>query len=106
LGIERLNEAIKLTRKGWVIHPLAGPKDNGGSPGKRPLLNNWQKRKKATEAELKLWFEKTDNNVGLVLGKESGVLVIDFDKPEWIDVLFPPEQKILEKTLRDYLKIT
>lgn len=49
---------------------------------------------------MKYWFEKTDNNVGLVLGKESGVLVIDFDKPDWIDVLFPPEQKILEKTLR------
>lgn len=100
MGIEQFNEAIKLTRKGWVIHPLAGPKDKGNSPGKRPLLNNWQKRKKAMEVELKYWFEKTDNNVGLVLGKESGVLVIDFDKPDWIDVLFPPEQKILEKTLR------
>jgi hypothetical protein len=100
VGIEQLNEAIRLTRKNWVIHPLAGPKDTGSSPGKRPLLNNWQNRRKATEAELKYWFEKTDNNVGLVLGKESGVLVIDFDKPDWIDVLFPPEQKILEKTLR------
>jgi putative DNA primase/helicase len=100
VGIEQLNEAIRLTRKNWVIHPLAGPKDTGSSPGKRPLLNNRQNRRKATEAELKYWFEKTDNNVGLVLGKESGVLVIDFDKPDWIDVLFPPEQKILEKTLR------
>ncbi len=94
-----MNEAIKLTKKGWVIHPLSSPKDTGGSPGKRPLLNSWQKRRKATAAELKEWFERTDNNVGLVLGKESGVLVIDFDKPDWVDVLFPPEQKILERTL-------
>ncbi len=83
-----------------MIHPLAGPKDPGSSPGKRPLLHSWQKRKKATEAELRQWFERTDNNIGLVLGKESGVLVIDFDKPDWIDVLFPPEQKILERTIK------
>jgi len=53
LGIEQLNEAIKLTKKGWVIHPLAGPKDPGQSPGKRPLLIGWQKRRKATVTELK-----------------------------------------------------
>jgi hypothetical protein len=100
LGIELLNEAIKLTKKGWVIHPLAGPRDPGQSPGKRPLLNSWQKRKKATVAELKEWFEKTDNNAGLVLGIESGIIVIDLDKRDWVDVLFPPEQKILESTLR------
>ena len=100
MGIENLNEALKLTRKGWVIHPLAGPEDTGNSPGKRPLLNSWQKRKKATTTELKEWFEKTNNNVGLVLGKESSIMVIDLDKLDWIDVLFPPEQKILERTLR------
>ncbi|NJD76252.1 MAG: bifunctional DNA primase/polymerase [Candidatus Methanoperedens sp.] len=100
MGIEQLNEAIKLTKKGWVIHPLAGPKDPGQSPGKRPLLNGWQKRKKATVVELKEWFEKTDNNVGLVLGTESKIIVIDLDKLDWVDVLFPPEQKILERTLR------
>ncbi len=100
MGIEQLNEAIKLTKKGWVIHPLACPNDPGSSPGKRPLLNNWQKRKKAAASELKEWFEKTDNNVGLVLGKESGIIVIDLDKLDWVDVLFPPEQKILEGTLR------
>ncbi len=27
-------------------------------------------------------------------------MVIDFDKPDWVEVLFPPEQKILERTLR------
>ncbi|MFZ3167549.1 MAG: bifunctional DNA primase/polymerase [Candidatus Methanoperedens sp.] len=100
MGIEQLNEALKLTRKGWVIHPLAGPEDTGNSPGKRPLLNSWQKRKKATTAELIEWFDKTDNNIGLVLGKESRIMVIDLDKLDWIDVLFPPEQKILERTLR------
>ena len=100
MGIEHLNEAIKLTKKGWVIHPLACPKDPGQSPGKRPLLNGWQKRRKATVAELKEWFEKTDNNAGLVLGIESGIIVIDLDKLDWVDVLFPQEQKILESTLR------
>lgn len=83
-----------------MIHPLTGPGDTGNSPGKRPLLNSWQKRKKATTTELKEWFEKTNNNLGLVLGKESSILVIDFDKLDWVDVLFPPEQKILERTLR------
>ncbi len=100
MGIEQLNEAIKLTKKGWVIHPLSSPKDSGQSPGKKPILNNWQNLKKAAEAELKKWFERTDNNMGLVLGKESGVIVIDLDKFDWIDVLFSPQQKILERTLR------
>ena len=100
MGIEQLNEALKLTRKGWVIHPLAGPEDTGNSPGKRPLLNSWQKRKKATTTELKEWFEKTNNNVGLVMGKESRIMVIDLDKLDWVDILFSPEQKILERTLR------
>ena len=100
MGIEHLNEAIKLTKKGWVIHPLACPKDPGQSPGKRPLLNSWQKRRKATVTELREWFERTDNNVGLVLGTESGIIVIDLDKLDWVDVLFPPGQKILERTLR------
>lgn len=85
---------------GWVIHPLTCPKDHGQSPGKRPLLNSWQKRRKATVTELKEWFERTDNNVGLVLGTESGIIVIDLDKLDWVDVLFPPGQKILEMTLR------
>lgn len=83
-----------------MIHPLAGPKDTGNSLGKRPLLDSWQKRKKATATDLKEWFEKTNNNVGLVLGKESGIIVVDLDKLDWIDVIFPPEQKILEKTVR------
>jgi hypothetical protein len=97
---DRLEAARFYTKKGWVIHPLSNPNDKAKSPGKRPLLSAWEKRGVATDEELIAWFEKGDSNVGLVLGKKSDSIVIDLDKLDWVDVIFPPEQKILENTLR------
>jgi hypothetical protein len=97
---EILDAARIYTKKGWVIHPLSSPTDKSKSPGKRPLLSQWEQRGVATDEELVSWFEKGDSNIGLVLGRKSNIIVIDLDKLDWIDVLFPPEQKILENTLR------
>lgn len=68
-----------VKERGWVVHPLSSPKDKGTSPGKRPLLPEWQKKGMATETEIDRWFNSTDNNIGLVCGKPSGVTVVDFD---------------------------
>lgn len=92
-------ESIRLTALGWVVHPLSSPKDKQQSPGKRPLEPAWQKRKTATDLELKSWFKDTDNNLGLVCGKASDITVIDLDRMDWLGALFPSEQNLIEDTL-------
>lgn len=63
--------------KGWVVHPLSSPEDTGNSPGKRPILREWQKLKK-TPNNLHKYLDQ-GCNMGLVCGEASGVTVIDFD---------------------------
>ena len=77
-----LSEAQEYSKRGWVIHPLRSPDAKCKSPGKQPILTEWQKRTEpATEKELREWFENTDNNIGLVCGEASGTTIIDVDGP-------------------------
>ena len=97
---DRLDAARLYTRMGWVIHPLSDPTVKSISQGKRPILPQWEKRGIATDEELIEWFEKKNYNLGLVLGRKTGLLVIDLDKLDWVNVIFPPEQKAAENTLK------
>ncbi len=67
----------KYNEKGWILHPLSSPDDKGKSPGKRPLLPEWQKLEKTPENIGKYITEGC--NIGLVCGVKSGVTVIDKD---------------------------
>lgn len=85
--------AIGYLGKGWIIHPLSDPKDKKQSPGKRPLLKEWQRLEKVTEIDVEKWFSNNDPffkdcNIGLQCGKRSGVTVIDLDHELFIDELF------------------
>lgn len=56
---------------------------------KVPQLKSWiefQKRR-PTENELKEWFQNTDNGIGIVTGKLSGLTVMDVDTKEALSVL-------------------
>jgi len=70
-----INHIKEYTERGWVVHPLSSPKDSGGSPGKKPLLAGWQHLKKTPG----LYNFPPGCNIGLVCGKVSGVMVIDYD---------------------------
>lgn len=70
--IEHIKEYTERSR---VVHPLSSPKDTGNSPGKRPILKEWQLLKKTPD--LKTF--PPGCNIGLVCGKASGVTVIDYD---------------------------
>src|SRR3972149_7670028 len=85
--------ALEYVSRGWPIHPLSSPNDLGSSPGKKPLLTDWQRIENVTDADVDRWFSDTDPffydcNIGLVCGKASNVTVIDFDHELFVPDLF------------------
>ncbi len=83
---DMLTVAREYTAKGWVVHPLSNPKDKGKSPGKRPLLKNWEKLTH-TPDDIEKYISK-GCNIGLVCGKASGLTIIDLDSELSTDDLF------------------
>lgn len=69
-----LNHALRYLALGFSVIPLR-------PNGKEPLIKweEYQKRR-PTEAEVRAWWTNTPNaNIGIVLGKVSGVIVVDVD---------------------------
>ena len=93
-----LEAAIHYSKLGWVVHPLTGPQSGSTSAGKRPIVKKWQYMSiPHDEKQLKQWFENTLNNLGLVCGKASNIIVIDIDNDLFTDELL---QNIQVETLR------
>ena len=88
---DMLAEAIRLTKLGFMVHPLTGPNSSGNSPGKRPIKKDWQKQiTPYNESVMSGWWgtdAKTDHNMGLVCGRASDVMVIDMDSMLFADEL-------------------
>ena len=70
--------ALKYAKKGLKMIPVA-PKS------KRPILPDWVNTSSLEEDILRQWFDHTENNIGIVTGKASGIVVIDIDASEDID---------------------
>jgi hypothetical protein len=81
-----LTASREYTARGWVVHPLSKPIDTRKSPGKRPLLQDWQKLTKTPDTIEN--FIKNGDNIGLVCGKASGITIIDLDHELFTDELF------------------
>ena len=73
-------------RPGFVYHPLSKPTDKGSSPGKKPLLKDWQNLT-ATPPDIDK-YNSQGYNVGIVCGKVSNVTVLDFDHLLFFDQVF------------------
>lgn len=73
-----LEIAKKYASKGLYCIPVA-PKS------KRPMLLDWVKNCSINEKQLTYWFDGNDNNIGIVTGKKSGVIVIDIDVKDNVD---------------------
>lgn len=80
--------AAQYAARGWYIVVCHG--SNGeqctcssskcGTPGKHPVLKEWQKKATVDEDELMHWFDGTKNyNIGVQLGEKSGIIDIEFD---------------------------
>ncbi|EFM09538.1 phage/plasmid primase, P4 family [Paenibacillus curdlanolyticus YK9] len=83
--------------RSWPIIPLCPPdhqhvsdkhKDQCRSPGKRPLLREWQHISVPDWASINHWFKKYPTaNIGLVLGSPSGIVAIDVDGDKGTELL-------------------
>jgi len=100
---EILGEARKYVSRGWVVHPLSDPCVGNSIPptsaGKKPLVSSWQNLNTPSDEQLIKWFKNTNNNIGLVCGKKSGLTIIDLDKMDWLCALIPPKEFDIDKTL-------
>lgn len=65
--------ALDYLARGWNIIPLR--------QDKRPTLTSWQEfqSRRVTEAEARAWFSRSANNIGVVTGEVSGLVVVDLD---------------------------
>ena len=88
---------LKYIEKGFYVLPIV-PK------GKRPILTEWQNNCSLDKDKVTSWFDNNDNNIGIVTGKKSGILVIDIDKKESADGLKSIAE--MESVLVSYLPST
>jgi hypothetical protein len=88
----RLQAALDCVRRGWPVIPLHGIVSNGQryrctcgdqhckSPGKHPRFAGWQQSTTTDEARIcAYWASHRLDNVGLLSGTVSGLLVVDVD---------------------------
>ncbi len=58
------------------------------SPGKRPLISGWQDAAVPSAKVIEFWFRKWPYlNIGLALGRPSGIVAIDVDGPQGAEFL-------------------
>lgn len=91
-GSDLLAAALEYAALGWHTMPLHRPRSRGGctcnrkeceSIGKHPRISKWQEKASINEEQLIEWFEKwPESNVGVQLGRRSGIIDIETDSPE------------------------
>ncbi len=82
-----LNAALNYARRGFPVIPLYSIDTNGNctcgkvchSPGKHPMSRNGLKDASTNPAQIKIWFNNTIANIGILTGSQSQLLVIDLD---------------------------
>ncbi|MDO3409705.1 bifunctional DNA primase/polymerase [Saccharibacillus sp. CPCC 101409] len=84
-----LTEALRYTQLLFPIIPLCSHNHSHmseahvlhcKSPGKRPLIKNWQNAGVPSEQQVKEWFKRWPTaNIGLVLGRSAGLVALDVD---------------------------
>lgn len=82
--------ALEYARRGWHVFPLHSPDSERGcscaagkecrSPGKHPRTRQGLKDATTNEAQVRAWWRKWPQaNVGLAMGKISGLVALDVD---------------------------
>lgn len=86
---DTVSAALSYAEKGWYVFPVAGiengvctchNKDKCDSPGKHPVIANWQEKATRDPEQIEKFFnKKTPVNIGIKTGKASGLFVLDVD---------------------------
>lgn len=72
--------------RGWGLTPVGAPKIGDKNSGKNPFLPSWNKYPIKDLGEAKeYWDNDKKNNVGVMTGKVSGIVVLDIDEPKLFD---------------------
>lgn len=85
-----LEAALAYARRGWPVFPLHHPDPHRGcscldalecrSPGKHPRTRKGLKDASTDEAQIRRWWELYPlANVGLAMGRKSGLVAVDVD---------------------------
>ncbi len=103
---QRLRDCVtEYIAQGWQVIPLCYPQDglctcgrDCKHPGKEPhyrLCPNGSKDATRDESTVGKWFDSPDLfNIGIVAGKESGLVILDVDIKESLDKLLKKHGKI------------
>ncbi|MFK7823619.1 MAG: DUF3987 domain-containing protein [Oligoflexales bacterium] len=86
---DRLRWAVQFAAKGWPVIPLHYPKNatecSCGKPhcpsfAKHPMTKNGLKNATKAQSAIMTWWREVPNaNIGILTGKESGLVVLDID---------------------------
>jgi len=80
--------ALDYCRRGWSVIPLRF--EGSIEDRKRPLVESWEPNQKlpATEEQVTAWWQKWPTaNVGIVMGAVSGLVALDLDGPNAVELL-------------------
>ncbi len=88
MSTHMLNAALAYSERGWSVFPLHTPA-NGGcscgksdckSPGKHPRTGHGLSDATTDQRQIREWWTSNpDANIGILTGRESGLLVVDVD---------------------------
>ena len=81
-------------QRGWSIIPIQPPEQGKPESGKKPWnvkwncpLSKWTQFYMSNDRIPEIWNHETKVNIGVLTGKASGIVVLDFDEPgiftEW-----------------------
>ncbi len=93
---EMLSNALSMAKKGLKVFPLHGTprgrctcgKSDCGSPGKHPRTKHGLDDASGDPAQIQTWWRQWPTaNLGLRVGKEAGVIVLDIDPRNGGDTL-------------------
>lgn len=76
-------------QRGWSIIPIQPPEQGNSQSGKKPWnvkrncpLSKWTQFYMSSDRIPEIWNPETKVNIGILTGKASGIVVLDFDEPE------------------------
>ena len=79
---DRQRAALAYVRRGWCPIPIEPPIPGYPRSGKKPRLSRWTNLRWNEEAVIRHWDMNPADNIGILTGAPSGIIVLDFDSQE------------------------